>query len=115
MSVFNSLNKTTARVVDIGERYIKASHQYLELKIFQQLTLSISLFAKVLLIGGFLSVGLLFCSVALALELGNYFSSLALGCITVGGIYMFIALILALVRKKINKIVIKTLGANFFN
>jgi hypothetical protein len=115
MSVLDSFNKTTNKVVDIGERYMKASHQYFELKIFQQLTLSISLFIKILLIGSFLFVGLLFCSVALALELGRSFASPALGCIAVGCIYLFIAFIFFIVRKKINKTVIKTVGKNFFN
>ena len=47
MSVFEDVNHTASKVSHIGERYIRASHQYFRLKIFQQLTLSLSLVAKV--------------------------------------------------------------------
>ncbi|MDH7912895.1 hypothetical protein [Winogradskyella sp. SYSU M77433] len=114
MSVFESLNNTTDKATGIGERYIKASHQYLRLKIFQQLTSSVSLMAKVLIIGGFLFVGFIFCSIALAIEIGRSLNSLALGCLIVGLMFMVIGFILFKTRKKINSIIIKKIGLNFF-
>ena len=114
MSVFDSLNNTTEKVTDIGERYIKTSHRYLKLKIFQQLTLTLSLAAKVLLIGGLLFVGLIFCSIAAAIELGEAFNSLALGCLTVSGFYIALAIIIYTLRGHLNKIIIKNIGQTFF-
>lgn len=114
MSVFDSLNHTTDKATNIGERYFKTSHQYLKLKIFQQLTLSMSLLAKVFLIGGAFFVGVVFCSVALAIVLGNAFNSVGLGYLSVGAIYMVIAIILYVKRTMINKVIIKKIGLNFF-
>ncbi len=59
MNVFESLNETSNKAVDIGEKYVEASHQYLKLKIFQQLTGAMSLFGKMLLIGSFLFIAFL--------------------------------------------------------
>ena len=115
MSVFDSLNSTTDKATDIGERYIKTSHQYLKLKIFQQLTFTMSLAAKALLIGSLLFVGMIFCSIALAIGLGNEFDSLALGCLSVSAIYIVLAILIYIMRGKINKVIIKQIGKNFFN
>lgn len=114
MNVFDALNDTTDKATNIGERYIKASHQYLKLKIFQQLTLTMSLLAKVLIIGGMMFVGLVFSSVALAMEIGDALNSLALGYLVVGSIYVALAILLYFVRTKINNLIIKKTGQNFF-
>ena len=114
MSVFDSLSDTTDKATSIGERYVKTSHQYLMLKIFQQVTLSMSLFAKVMLIGVLLFVGLIFSSVALAMAIGDAVGNIATGYILVGGIYMILAIIVYMLRTKINTLIIKKIGKNFF-
>ena len=115
MSVFEDINNTTDRASQIGERYIKSSHQYFRLKIFQQLTLSLSMMTKVLIIGSLMFAGLVFLSIAGAIELGNAVNSYALGCLLVGLIYITLGIIMYLLRSKFNSFVIKKVGTNFFN
>lgn len=115
MSVFNDINSTTDKATDIGERYLKTSHQYFKLKVFQQLTLTVSMLAKVLLIGGIAFVGLIFLAVALAIKLGNVFNSLVLGYLCVGAIFLVLALVIYSLRSKINRYIIKTFSLKFFD
>lgn len=115
MSVFNDINNTTDKASEIGERYLKTSHQYFKLKVFQQLTLTMSLLAKILLIGGIAFIGIIFLAVALAIELGNVFESLVLGYLSVGIIFLAVALIIYSLRAKINRTIIKTFSLKFFD
>ena len=96
MSVFESLNNTTDKATDIGERYIKASHQYLRLKIFQQLTSSVSLMAKVLIIGGFTSVPGAICG-GLIIGLGEKIFEIYWGPMMGGSVEGWFAYVIALV------------------
>ncbi|MBU2919890.1 hypothetical protein KO504_00925 [Winogradskyella psychrotolerans] len=115
MSVFDDLNHTASKVSHIGERYVKASHQYFRLKIFQQLTLSLSLVTKVLAVGSLLFAGLVFLSIAAALEIGNALNSYALGFLIVGVAYVILSLIIYKLRTKFNSFIIKKVGLKFFN
>ncbi|MDN3492352.1 hypothetical protein [Winogradskyella bathintestinalis] len=115
MSVFSDINNTTEKASHIGERYVKASHQYFKLKVFQQLTVSISLLAKVLAIGILLFAGLVFFSVAGAIELSNALDSYSLGFFLVGLIYILVSIIIYLMRAKFNPFIIKKLGPKFFD
>ncbi|WP_340155009.1 hypothetical protein [uncultured Winogradskyella sp.] len=115
MSVFEDINYTTEKASNIGERYIRASHQHFKLKIFQQLTLSLSLMAKVLAVGSLLFAGLVFLSVSGAMILGKTLNSYALGFLIVGLIYIMISIIIYKLRAKFNTIIIKKVGQNFFN
>ena len=115
MSVFNDINHTTERASQIGERYIRASHQYFKLKVFQQLTLSLSLVTKVLAVGSLLFAGLVFLSIAGAIELGNAVNSYSLGFLLVGLIYVVISILIYLLRAKFNAYIIKKVGLKFFN
>ena len=59
MTVFESLNNTTDKATDTAERYVKTSKDYLKLKIFQQLTISISLVSKFAVIGSLSGLALI--------------------------------------------------------
>src|SRR5690606_10265447 len=98
MNLFNSLGETTDKAVDIGETYFKASHQYLKLKIFQQLTLSVSMVTKLVVISAFLFLGFIFCAVAAAMAIGEALENLLLGYLIVGLFFMLIALLIYLGR-----------------
>lgn len=115
MSVFNDINHTTNKASSVGERYVKATHQYLKLKIFQQLTLSLSLVTKVLAVGSLFFAGLVFLSIAAALEIGNALNSFALGFLIVGLVYIVLSLLIYKMRAKFNSIIIKNVGLKFFN
>lgn len=115
MSVFDDISHTTEKASQVGERYVKASHQYFRLKIFQQLTLSLSLVTKVFAVGSLLLAGIVFLSFAAALEIGNSLQSYALGFLIVGGIYVVLALLIYKLRTKFNAYIIKKVGLKFFN
>ncbi|HLV39585.1 hypothetical protein [Xanthomarina sp.] len=115
MNVFNSIGETTDKATDIGETYFKASHQYLKLKIFQQLTLSVSMVTKLVVIGAFLFLGLIFCAVATAMAIGEALENLLLGYLIIGAFFLFTAILIYWSRAAINKIVLQKIGDKFFS
>jgi len=114
MSLYDSINKSSDSATDIGKKYIKDTISYARLKTFLLTTSSISTVTKLVLIGGLMSLGILFMSVALAIELGDYFESISIGLLLVGGIYILLGLLMFLVRKNIDKKIIKGLSVKFF-
>jgi hypothetical protein len=62
MNIFETVNETTGKMSDAGEAYLKKTQEYYKLKLFQQLTVSISLVAKGLIIGGLLFIAMFFFS-----------------------------------------------------
>jgi ABC-type Mn2+/Zn2+ transport system permease subunit len=114
MSVFESINNTSKNATDIAKKYATSSVDYIKLKTFYVTTLSISLVTKIVVVGGLLTIGLLFMSVSLAIILGDYFESLPIGCLLVGGIYVFLGLIAFLARKTIDKKIIQRISLEFF-
>lgn len=115
MNIFESLNETSGKITDAGETYVKKSQEYFKLKVFQQLTVSISIVAKALVIGGLLAIGLFFLAFALALAIGEWLGDLALGYLMVAGLFLIVTGITYLLRKFINKAVIKHVSSKFFD
>src|SRR5690606_11142551 len=115
MNVFDSIGETTDKATDIGETYFKASHQYLRLKIFQQLSLSVSMVTKLVVISAFLFLGLVFCAVAAAMAIGEALENILFGYLIVGAFFMFIAILIYWSRAIINIIVLKKIGNKFFS
>ena len=114
MSIFESLNKTSDSVTDIGKKYATTTFSYVKLKSFYLTTLSISLVTKMVLIGGLATIGTLFLSIGLAITLGNHFDNIPLGFFLVGLLFLFIGLIVYMARKFIDKNIIKSLSTKFF-
>ncbi|PNQ72221.1 hypothetical protein C1T31_12915 [Hanstruepera neustonica] len=113
--MFESINESSAKMADAGETYIKKSQEYYKLKVFQQISVSVSLVAKVLLIGGLLFVGLFFMALAAAMALGEWLGDLALGYIIVAGVFLLATVIIFFKREVVNKMVIKSLSSKFFD
>jgi hypothetical protein len=114
-NIFESVNETSNKAVDIGEKYIKDSQEYYKLKIFQQLSVSVSLVTKALVIGGLLFIGLMFLAFAAAYGIGNWVNNVALGYVIVAAIILLMAAIVYLKRGMINKKIIIILSNKFFN
>ena len=114
-NIFESINNTSDKAVDIGEKYIQDTHEYYKLKIFQQLTVSISMIAKVLMIGGLLFIGLIFLAIAAALAIGSWINNMALGYILVAVAFFILGGIVYMKRAFINHKVISKLSPKFFN
>ncbi|MGJ5643251.1 hypothetical protein [Formosa sp. S-31] len=115
MSVFESLNETSGKAKDIGERYVKSSHQYVRLKVFQQFTVAMSLLGKIFVIGGVVFIAFLFFALSAALAIGKALDSLALGALIVGGAFFLVALVIYLLRHRIDHRFIQKMSHNFFD
>ena len=103
MKVFNAIHKTSAEALKNGEQFYKTSFDFYRLKIFQQLTITLSMFFKLLIIGGLVFLGLIFLTIAGAIALGNMLNSMILGCIIIGVLLLVIRVIVYWQRKAINK------------
>lgn len=115
MNIFESINESTTNAIKFGENYIKSTEEYLKLKIFQQLSLSFSTLIKAAIVGGFIFIGLIFLAIASAIALGNLLENIPLGILIVGIILLLFALIAFILRKKIDKAVIKKISKSFFD
>ena len=115
MIVFESLNETTNKATDSAEKYLNTSKDYIKLKTFQQLTISLSLVTKFVLIGGIAGLSMIFLAIAAAIAIGESLHSLPLGYVSVGLIFLIIALFVYYFRAKIDKTIIGTLASKFFD
>ena len=114
MNVFESINNTTEKASDIGERFVEKSFEYYKLKVFQQLTNTISMMGKALVIGAVLFIGLIFLSISAAIAIGNALGHLSLGYLIMGGVFLLIGLIIYKVRYLIDAKVIAKFHTKFF-
>lgn len=87
-------------VVDEGKAYYAAQKKYLTLSAHQQIGKAAGGFFSVLLSSVSVLMFLVFISLALALWLGSLMQSLALGFLTVAGIYLLAFLIIHFVARK---------------
>ncbi|MDY7396626.1 hypothetical protein UMM65_15355 [Aureibaculum sp. 2210JD6-5] len=115
MNIFESINESTTNAVKSGENYIRRSEEYFKLKIFQQLSLSLSALVKIAIIGGFIFLGLIFFAIAGAIALGKLLESIPLGILIVGLILVLFALIAFSLRKSIDKTLIRKFSKSFFD
>ncbi|GGG58186.1 phage holin family protein [Bizionia arctica] len=115
MNIFENINETSGKMADAGEVYVQKSQEYLKLKIFQQISVSITLVSKALIIGGLLLIALFFMSFALAMAIGQWLDNVALGYLIVAGLFLIVTFITYYKRNLINKKVIKSLSSKFFD
>ncbi|WP_040279768.1 phage holin family protein [Psychroserpens damuponensis] len=115
MTVFESLNETTDKATDTAERYYKTSKTYFKLKVFQQLTLTLSFIVKFAIIGGLVAFALIFMSIAGAMAIGEELESLPLGYLIVGLVYLVLSFILYFLKGKINTKIIQSVSNKFFD
>lgn len=115
MNLFESINETSGKLTDAGETYVKKSQEYLKLKVFQQISVSISFVTKAFIIGSLLLIGLFFAAFALALALGEWLDSLALGYLILAIVFFIVCAVAYYQRHVIDKKIIKSLSSKFFN
>lgn len=114
MNIFESINNTTNKASDIGERYIDKSFEYFKLTVFQQLTYIISMAGKALIIGAVLFIGLIFLAFAAAIAIGDALGHVSLGYLIVGGLFLIIALIIYKIRYLIDRKIISKIQIKFY-
>ena len=115
MSLSESIGETNKKAIDIGEKYLNTSYEYYKLKIFQQLTITISMVFKTILIGSFLVIGLFFMALAVSLFIGDILGSYTQGFIIMGLLFMILSFIALLFKKRIHNFVVAILSEKFFN
>ncbi|MGC1632793.1 MAG: hypothetical protein WA749_11845 [Gelidibacter sp.] len=114
MSIFESINNTSNKATDIGERYFDRSFEYFKLKVFQQLTYTISMIGKALIIGAVLFIGLILLSISAAIAIGDALQNVALGYLIMGGVFMIIGFIIYKVRYVVDAKIIEKFQIKFF-
>ena len=114
MNIFESINNTSSKASDIGERYIDKSFEYFKLKVFQQLAYAISMMGKALIIGAVLFIGLILLAISAAIAIGDALGHVALGYLIVGAFFMIFALIIYKVRYLIDAKMIAKFQPKFF-
>lgn len=115
MGVIDSLNQTSEKAVDIGEQYYEKTLEYYKLKIFQQLTLTVSMLCKIALIGSLLVLSIIFLAVSGTIALANLLGNMILACIIIAIGLILLALVAYLLRKKVENFIIKKIAKNFFD
>lgn len=114
MNIFESINNTSNKASDIGERYVDKSFEYFKLKVFQQLSYTISMAGKALIIGAVLFIGLIFLAFSAAIAIGDALGHVALGYLIVGVFLLLVALIFYKVRYLVDAKIISKIQTKFF-
>ncbi|WP_299226282.1 hypothetical protein [uncultured Psychroserpens sp.] len=115
MTVLESLNNTTNKATDTAEKYLKTSQQFIKLKVFQQLTISLSLIIKLAIIGGLAALALIFIAVSGAIAIGEALNNLPIGYLIVGVIFLLLSCVVYFIRTLIDKKIIKAMSNKFFD
>ncbi|MCL8006610.1 phage holin family protein [Gelidibacter japonicus] len=114
MNIFESINNTSNKASDIGERYVDKSFEYFKLKVFQQLTYTISMAGKALIIGAVLFIGLIFLAFAAAIAIGDALGHVSLGYLIVGALFLITAFVIYKVRYLIDGKIIRKIQIKFY-
>ena len=114
MNIFESINDTSNKASDVGERYIDTSFEYLKLKVFQQLTFTISMMGKALVIGAVLFIGLIFLAISAAIAIGDALGQIALGYLIIGGFFLIMSFAIYKMRRRFDAKIIAKFQTIFF-
>lgn len=115
MGVFESLNHTSNKAVDLSEQFYKKSQEYYKLKVFQQLALTTGMFCKMAILGSLAFLGLLFLTVGGTIFLGEILGSMIYACLIIGVLFFIIVLVIFKMRNRIDNMIVKKLSGKFFN
>ncbi|RRQ50641.1 hypothetical protein DZC72_08950 [Maribacter algicola] len=115
MGVFESLNNTSNKAVDISEQYYKKTQEYYKLKVFHQLALTTGMFCKMAILGSLAFLGILFLTVGGTIYLGEVLGSIIYSCLLMGFSFFIIVFVLYMIRNKIDNLIIRKLSSKFFN
>ncbi|WP_282163202.1 hypothetical protein [Ulvibacterium marinum] len=115
MGIFESLNQTSDKALDVGEQYFKKTQEYYKLKVFQQLVTTTGMFCKIVLIGSFLFLGLILTAVAGTLALGEFIGNIVFACLISASLLLLAGAILYTFRTKIDSVIVQKMAKQFFD
>ena len=93
---------------------IEKQAAYYKLWTFKVGMKSITLLIHIFLLSLFITLAVLFISIAVALQLGNYLNSYAQGFLIVSSFYLLLCILVYLLRDKINKPILEKFSSIFF-
>ncbi|WP_127023369.1 hypothetical protein [Flagellimonas beolgyonensis] len=94
--------------------YVKHSIDFYRLKSFKSMMKGITMAAKTVLVGSMVILALLFLSMSLAFWMGSYFESITKGFLMVGLIYVLFGIVLFLIRKKLERPLLRRFSEFYF-
>ena len=123
MSIFENFSNSADKGTDASKEFVSKSYEYTKFKAFQLTTLSIAIFkqfqsknfAKLLVIGGLVSLGFIFVAFSGAIALGEYLDNMALGYLCVGLCIIIFSFFLLAFRKSFYRKVVSKMSKKFFN
>lgn len=96
------------------QQYVTKEYEYAQLKFFYQATSVSSSIAKKMLVGIFAIIAMGFLSIAAALWIGSLLDSWVLGFLIMGGFFLLLTLLAYLQRKRLERYIIREMGAKYF-
>ena len=111
----SSLKDKAEALQDNALTLLEAQAEYYKLWSFKVSMKSITFLVHAFLMMLFVTLCVLFASIAFAFWLGEYFDSNALGFLFAGGFYLLLCLLTYLLRDKIDRPILKKFSAIFFN
>ncbi|MDF0714811.1 phage holin family protein [Muricauda sp. 334s03] len=112
---FEEIKEQIDHVEDGVKSYVKISLDFYRLQSFRSMMKGITMATKVLLIAGVVSMALLFLSLSVAFWFGTMLDSTAQGFLIVGGFYVLVGIVLYLMRRKIEKPLLKKFSNFYFD
>ncbi|OCB77402.1 competence protein [Flavobacterium crassostreae] len=113
---FEELKNNAENIPEQLQSYIDSQVAYYKLQSFKVAMKSTTTIFKFVLLSLCFGMVLLFCSIALAFGLGEFFGNNAYGFLSVGGLYLVVTLILYLLKDQIIEgPILKKFSEIFFN
>ncbi len=114
MGFIDFITNRSEQATHYGNLYVKSSEKYIKLKIFEQLSITLGLIVKLLLICGFAFIGALFLAFTGAMVLGELFGNLVWGVLVVALVFFLIAVLVYTYRHNIDNAIVKKMAPKFF-
>ncbi len=95
--------------------YVEHSLEYAKLKSFKISMVLVTYFAKVILVGAFAFLTLVFLSLAASFALGEAFNSYLYGFLFVGLLYLILAIIGYALKDRLNKPILRIFSKYYFD
>lgn len=112
---FEDIKEQIAEAEENGKAYVKDSIDFYRLKSFRSMMKGITMATKFMLVGAAMAVALLFLSLSAIYYMGQILNNTALGFLIGGGFYILVGIIIYLLRKKIERPLLKRFSEFYFD
>jgi hypothetical protein len=113
---FDQLKEHSENIQDQAQAYFESTACYYKLWGFKVAMKSTTMILKYILLLLCFSMVLLFCSIAVAFAIGDYYQSNAIGFLYVGGFYLVATILISFIKNKlIEGPILEKFSEIFFN